>query len=234
MLPRKATKKSKKNYKKKLTSYSRPVSSALINVPTPATNCPTRLKTTFVYTENGLGLNPGIAAVSSYVFDLNSLFDPNVSGVGHQPAGFDQMMSIYEEYCVYGVKYRIWGANSETSLEAIHGVTITDQATGLTADPRVYLENGQTQWQCVASRGGGNISSFSGYVDVPKVHGVELKTYMNSDGFKGTASASPADRAFLHIWAAPMNATSDIGDQVFYVELTYFAELSGGKLNALS
>jgi len=47
--------------------------------------------------ENGVGLNPAIGAAAGYVFNLNSLHDPNTSGVGHQPTGFDQLIAIYEQ-----------------------------------------------------------------------------------------------------------------------------------------
>jgi len=75
-----------------------------------------RLKTTLLYVENGVGLNPAIGAAAGYVFNLNSLHDPNTSGVGHQPTGFDQLIAIYEQFVVYGVKYRIQVANSENFL----------------------------------------------------------------------------------------------------------------------
>jgi len=192
-----------------------------------------RLKTTLLYVENGVGLNPAIGAAAGYVFNLNSLHDPNTSGVGHQPTGFDQLIAIYEQFVVYGVKYRIQVANSETSLEAIHGITITDQP-GTVTDPRQYMENGQTQWKCVAARGGGNISEFSGYVDLAKVHGIKPEEYLEEDVYAGNSATSPTENAYLHVWVAPMNATSDIGDQVVYAELQYYCMFKGGKLNALS
>lgn len=40
---------------------------------------------------------------SQYEFRLNSLFDPNLTGVGHQPQGFDQMAALYASYRVYKV-----------------------------------------------------------------------------------------------------------------------------------
>jgi len=115
-------------------------------------------------------------------------------------------------------------------LEAIHGITITDQP-GTVTDPRQYMENGQTQWKCVAARGGGNISEFSGYVDLAKVHGIKPEEYLEEDVYAGNSATSPTENAYLHVWVAPMNATSDIGDQVVYAELQYYCMFKGGKLN---
>ena len=229
-------KKKKQNKKMSLskTSYKRPVVLSSFNRQTPAVNGPSRLKTTFIYVENGISLNPGLGGTASaVVFSLNSLFDPYVTGTGHQPTGYDQLMSIYEEYIVYGVAYKVQIANSEGTLEAIHGVTITDQNT-TASDARQYMENGQTQFECVSNRSSNNISKFSGYVDMAKLHGMSMQQYIEEYDYKGRQTSNPVANGYLHIWAAPMNATSDIGDQPVYCELTFYVELSGGKLNNLS
>jgi len=37
---------------------------------------------------------------ATYVFSTNGLYDPNITGTGHQPAGFDQIMLYYNHYYV--------------------------------------------------------------------------------------------------------------------------------------
>jgi len=37
-------------------------------------------------------------AVSTYVFAANGLYDPNITGTGHQPMGFDQLLQFYNHY----------------------------------------------------------------------------------------------------------------------------------------
>lgn len=44
---------------------------------------------------------------NEYAFRLNSLFDPNFTGTGHQPRGFDQMAALYANYCVYKVQVQV-------------------------------------------------------------------------------------------------------------------------------
>ena len=39
-----------------------------------------------------------------YQFALNSVYDPDQSGVGHQPRGHDQWSTMYKRYCVIGAK----------------------------------------------------------------------------------------------------------------------------------
>lgn len=39
-------------------------------------------------------------ALNSYVFSATNLYDPNTTGIGHQPLGFDQMMAKYDHFVV--------------------------------------------------------------------------------------------------------------------------------------
>lgn len=52
-----------------------------------------------LYTDNATGL---IGATQTY--NLNSLYDPDQTSVGHQASGFDQMTPIWNKYVVYAVK----------------------------------------------------------------------------------------------------------------------------------
>lgn len=225
------------SYRRKATSYSLPVKNSPFSLISGTTPQKSKLYTKFIYSETGLSLDPGVGGTTGVrVFDLNSLFDPDVTGVGHQPAGFDQMMAVYEEYLVYGVRYKCSFYGTDASNEYLGGVTITDQVTTV-ADPRVYIENGMTQWAIVCNKGTGSgerIAQFSGYIDLAKVHGESFQNYLDSPSYKAAATASPLDRAFMHCWVAPSNASSDLATSVWVIELEYHCVLSGGKLNALS
>lgn len=230
-------KKSKQVAKRKATSFRVPVKSASFIPPSPATPLKAFQYTTFIYADTGFSIDPGVGGSTGVrVLSLNSLYDPDVTGTGHQPAGFDQLMAIYEEYCVYAVKYKCSWYNSDGSNEMIGGVTITDQLSTST-DPRVYIENGMTQWALSSNKGastGERIREHSGYVDLAKVHGIDKKSMLSENSYRGNVGSSPNEQAYLHLWVAPANATSDLATSVWCVELTYYVVLQGGKLNALS
>jgi len=40
-------------------------------------------------------------------FGLNCMFDPNLTGVGHQPMGFDELMALYRRYRVWKVDFKL-------------------------------------------------------------------------------------------------------------------------------
>ena len=55
---------------------------------------------------NPSALESGIA--TQHVFRANSVFDPDSSGIGHQPMGFDEMAANYNHYVVLGSKITVW------------------------------------------------------------------------------------------------------------------------------
>lgn len=45
-------------------------------------------------------LNPGLTLPAIHMFSANNIFDPDFTGVGHQPLGYDQYAALYEQYHV--------------------------------------------------------------------------------------------------------------------------------------
>lgn len=62
-----------------------------------------RMNVKLTYTQNFV-LTTGTAGVfgSSQEFSLNSVYDPDITGTGHQPYGYDSMSSLYKRYKVNG------------------------------------------------------------------------------------------------------------------------------------
>lgn len=46
-------------------------------------------------------------AIYNHNYSLNGMYDPNTTGVGHQPYYFDQMSAVYNHYTVIGAKITI-------------------------------------------------------------------------------------------------------------------------------
>ncbi len=46
-------------------------------------------------------------AVAGQVYSINSLFDPDTTGVGHQPLGYDQWSNLYGKYEVLGCAMKL-------------------------------------------------------------------------------------------------------------------------------
>jgi len=69
----------------------------------PGIGFPDELRTVLKYKQNGVSLT-GTTTPSARVFRINSCFDPDLTGTGHQPNFFDQLTAIYGRYCVTGAQ----------------------------------------------------------------------------------------------------------------------------------
>ena len=65
-----------------------------------------RLRCRLRYSTN-LAIVTGVLGTATNIFNLNSLYDPDRTGVGHQPRGFDQIKTLYNRYRVYGCAYKV-------------------------------------------------------------------------------------------------------------------------------
>lgn len=88
-----------------------------------------------------------VAATGSlgiYQWRTNSLFDPNFTGTGHQPYGFDQMKTYYASYLVTSSKISAECLSSATVVCLAGVAASAESSTGITTADG-YMEPGKGQ-----------------------------------------------------------------------------------------
>lgn len=171
-----------------------------------------------IYSEWGLSVNPAIASTGVYVFAANGLFDPNVTGVGHQPTGFDQYMALYNEYVVVGSVIKVEYSNSDANNLALVGIFLEDLSTGYT-DWRRYVENGNGVWTTADKLASGSaVKRLNHRCDVRMF---SKQNIIDEDSFSGTNAANPDDTHFYHCVVAPSDGAADNGAVILNVEIRY-------------
>lgn len=177
-----------------------------------------KLKTKFLYSDR-FQLNPGIGGIAgNYVFSCNGIYDPNVTGIGHQPRGFDELMELYDHYVVIGFKAEIWMANTDVANAQNICAYIKDDATPLpTVDD--IIENRYIKWQVLAPEGSGrNTGKMTIQVNPTKFLGRSKP--LSDPQLKGSTVANPAEQCNLIISAFPFT-TTDTGPIECHVRLSY-------------
>lgn len=97
-----------KNLRKRVTSgmrkYRKRAANRKLVVNSALQPIPQRYITKMKYSEQ-----VSTDAAGRYMFNLNSIFDPNRTGTltGHQPYGFDTLATLYNRYRVISCGYRI-------------------------------------------------------------------------------------------------------------------------------
>lgn len=148
-------------------------------------------------TITGYGVTP-----NSYVLSANGLYDPDISGTGHQPMGFDQLSAFFQHYTVLGSRISIQFRPVDTAIPARGAVAVQRSNTGLTSWARL-IEAGNVQFGtlCGATAGGGPIPSW--FMNSVKIADFQsVPNVMNDDTLRGTASANPATGVYFVVYVA--------------------------------
>lgn len=156
-------------------------------------------------------INPGVAGIAGvHVISANGLFDPDITGVGHQPRGFDQFMTMYDHYTVVGSKItvnfsQLYG-NAYDSMQI--GLSLKDSST-VYSDPNEYQEGRNVRSAILASCNSTQAThtkTLTMHSSTKKFLGVSHP--LSSSILRGDAASNPSEEAYFHIWCAP-NSTAD-------------------------
>lgn len=217
--------KSASRYRKKVT-YSKPVSTKSSSVSSTK-GIGNRVHANFLYFDT-FQLNTA-AGVANRVYRTNSIFDPDLTGVGHQPGGYDQLMAIYEHFVIYECEYKVVFVNTNaTSASSLVGVQNSDNITVSSTIFSSNVENGNAQWTACGPAPGQGVKTLTGTLDVAKLMGVSRAQLLADDTFWGTATTNPADGSFLKILVSEMFGGDGPAIDVA-IELKYKCFLMGGR-----
>lgn len=177
-------------------------------------------------------INPPIGGAADYVFSANGLYDPNITGTGHQPYAFDTSMTLYNHATVIGSKIKVSMWNNQTALPVWLIVALRDSAASLTATPSDNLRE-QPGVVSRLSSPGGNGSSSDLIVVTNRFSAKRFfraRDVVGSEEFRNTAAANPTEQAYFHVCIAPQNGTDDLGLQTLNVEIEYIVVLHEPKI----
>lgn len=165
-------------------------------VNTALTPIPQRFVTKQKYSET-FAIN---SLVPSYVYNLNSPFDPNRTGVGHQAHAFDQLAILYNRYRVISCKWIINGYSSGGALRI--GYIATNDLPSLTSLSDL-VERPRARFVC--QNPGASTEYLKGSVSIASLVGRSKAQYMADDRYQAMTNADPSELALLQIVAASMS-----------------------------
>lgn len=184
------------------------------------------------YVALGLILDPGLGGVpATYVFSANGLYDPDVTGTGHQPIGFDQLMPMYDHYTVIGSRIKVRASNDTSGKSQYFILSLSDTHIH-NSDTVKLLENGQNRYTIMGPADSGtenktltlncNPSKFLGH------------QVMQTKACQGNINSNPSEQVYYHVTVGPVDNTSDSAQVTIMVEIEYIAILTEPKQLASS
>lgn len=182
------------------------------------------VRRTLKYVEN-ITLSSTAGAIVTQIFTANGLYDPNITGGGHQPIWFDQIMPYFNHYCVTGSKINIAFTQRGSSISAdasvVVGVALRPSVTTASSF-QLYMENGQQRYK-VLSTDPASRATLSMGMNTRKYFGKKY-TVDNYD-LKGTIGSNPVEEVFYQLYADPLTG-ADSPNVNALVTITYYAVFS--------
>jgi len=181
-----------------------------------------RLRTTLTYASKQVNITlPSI----DYQFRLNSLFDPDFTGTGHQPKGFDQLAALYQRYRVYRVRWKVEVDIVSSGFYPLFlGVVATNTNSGFT-NITDFAETANSQWLLCGNAYPLRTKVLTGMVDLAKLNGKTHAAYSADDTTQALVSADPSEILNLHVMTQTMDNSTALAGYSF-VQLWFDVEFS--------
>lgn len=173
--------------------------------------------------------------VGDNVYRGNSIFDPDLTGTGGQPLGFDQWAALYATYTVLGSKCEVTSmANGGTSTNTMAGCVPTNFSTAFsTGDQERMQETPYSKIRPVVM-GANSVGQayVSNYMSTNKMLGVVRAYTQISDLASSNVTTNPSVQWFWHVVNyVPGLATQSLIQEV---KITFFVVLETRQALALS
>jgi len=225
----------KKTYNKrsKLSSDQLAVKTK-VNISRGIFGLPEELSTHLRYVDT-YTLTSTTQALAKQVMRLNSIFDPDFTGIGHQPLYTDQFDNFYKRYSVLGAKLKATFsalpsaiATAQPSGPMLCGVTADDDGS-TSSTVSTLMETNTTQSTFLCSQNGGNNVKVFYLTYSPKR---DLGVAPDDDTVGAAMGANPSKVWFGTAWmaesglsaASSCNVTIEID---YYVKFSVLANVGG-------
>lgn len=189
---------------------------------------PNSIITTLKYCDT-YTLTSTAGSLAYQVMAANGIYDPDITGIGHQPMYRDVYASVYDQYTVIGSKITVSFNHTTSTGSVICGVRGDDDQTGTTT-LSTAMESNNTSWCQLGQNGSGKDTCVLYSTFEPLMaFGVAAK----DDGYSQTPiGANPSEQFCYHIFAANSNAGTSTVNIAVQIEYTVkFAELQSPAQN---
>lgn len=176
-----------------------------------------KVKTTMKYADTYTHTS-GAGFPLDLVWNLSSVYDVDTTGVGHQPRGFDQLMSLYDHFVVIGVNVDCIISNHNPNQSVTTVLSVRDNNVAIN-DIIDHLESTTRRVGMLAPEGtGGNTKRFKFNINPNKFLGRSKP--LADPSLKGSETANPTEAAYLHLAFADTQAINTVIAQITMI-LTY-------------
>ncbi len=162
-------------------------------------------------------LNEGGIQGATHVFRMNSLFDPDLTGIGEQPMGFDQWKQFYTNYQVLGSSIKVIALNASLNNAV---VCVFPSNVSTPVDISDSIEQPYAKYKWIGNQNGMNRATIKHYMSVRKMEARST----DSINFAANINANPSSTKFWHIAFASNDGVQTVNLDLD-VTLTFYTKL---------
>jgi len=157
-----------------------------------------------------ISLNPGVAAFSNYIWRANDLYDPNYTGGGHQPRGFDQWMVFYNHFTVIGSKFTVILSNKGTAITDEMFCALKLSATTSTFSAQTdFMEDKFSRWAILDTTSPGRIRRLVATFSSKNFFARPNAALINTTPYRGNDAASPTEDVNYILSVSALDTAND-------------------------
>lgn len=155
------------------------------------------------------------------VIRVNSIFNPDATGSGHQPLWTDQLAQLYGRYRVHGMKYKITLSGSSSKITQC--ILVVARSTTPETTLTTAIERRGNRVMDVPS-GLSHSKTYTGFIRPGKAYGLTPSQMKDDENFASVIGTHPNKIAFACFYAVTHDTTPDV-KMHYALECTYYVEL---------
>ncbi len=171
-------------------------------------------------------LNPGSGTSTGNVYNMSSIFDPNVTGVGHQPYGYDVFEDLYQHYVVLGCKITanfMSTTNSASTGTGVVGLHIDTGTVGISVTDDL-LESPDTWYKMLSTADAKGETTVTSNWNPNTWFGYKLPN--QGPGLGADFGSNPTKSVNCHVFAGSIGSGNDLAIVNVNLTIEYFVEMS--------
>lgn len=174
--------------------------------------------------EQTLNMKPFVAApISRQLISGNGIHDVDISGLGHQPMGYDQITALYNSWKVYAssIKVQVMTVGSGAAYFSKFSLYPTlNSSIDLDLDEAGETPYGRSTF--VSDRDGGNKNFLSNFMTTKKIYG--QKSIDPDPSFTGAVGSNPSALWYWILDMTTIDGSTNIGDIYVNIKVKYYVK----------